>query len=134
AGHRLLAQGFERADRQDREHARGELPRPSAPGGPVRRRRDHRGAHELPARARGDGRRGSGGVNPAPPRPPSLLRRCALGIWLCGIAVLGAVEFRRYAFAGDGTSMTPVAWMWLAGSAVTGADRKSVAWGKRGSP
>jgi hypothetical protein len=57
---------------------------------------------------------------PASPAPASLLRRCALGIWLCGIALLGAVEFRRYAQAGEGLAMTPVAWMWLVGSTVTG--------------
>ena len=57
---------------------------------------------------------------PATPAPPSLLRRCALGIWLCGIALLGVVEFRRYAQAGEGLAMTPVAWMWLVGSTVTG--------------
>lgn len=54
------------------------------------------------------------------PRPPSLLRRCALGIWLCGIALMGVVEFRRAAFAGDAPAMTPVAWMWFTGSTVTG--------------
>lgn len=58
--------------------------------------------------------------NAAAPRAPSLIRRCALGIWLCGIALLGMVEFRRYAQAGEGLAMTPVAWMWLAGSTVTG--------------
>lgn len=51
---------------------------------------------------------------------PSLLRRCALGLWLCGIALVGVIEFRRFAFAGEGLSMTPVAWMWLAGSTLTG--------------
>jgi hypothetical protein len=55
-----------------------------------------------------------------PDAQPSLLRRCALGIWLCGIAVLGMVEFRRAAFAGEVLAMTPIAWMWLAGSTVTG--------------
>jgi hypothetical protein len=53
-------------------------------------------------------------------RPPSLLRRCALGIWLCGIALMGVVEFRRAAPAGDTLAMTPVAWLWLVGSTVTG--------------
>lgn len=33
---------------------------------------------------------------------------------------MGAVEFRRYAIAGGDFTMTPVAWMWLAGSTVTG--------------
>ena len=65
-------------------------------------------------------------ADPAPPRAPSLVRRCAIGIWLCGIALLGAVEFRRYAMAGGEFSMTPVAWMWLAGSIITGA--VGVAW------
>lgn len=57
---------------------------------------------------------------PVAPRAPSLVRRCALGIWLCGIALLGVVEFRRHALAGDVLAMTPVAWMWLAGSTITG--------------
>ena len=57
---------------------------------------------------------------PLPPRPPSLLRRCALGIWLCGIALIGVMEFRRAALVGDALTMTPIAWMWLAGSTVTG--------------
>lgn len=52
-------------------------------------------------------------------RGPSVIRRCALGIWLCGIALMGMVEFRRHALTGDGLSMTPVAWLWLAGSAAT---------------
>ena len=55
-----------------------------------------------------------------PDAQPSLLRRCALGIWLCGIALLGMVEFHRAAFAGDALAMTPIAWMWLAGSMMTG--------------
>ena len=63
---------------------------------------------------------------PALSRGPSVIRRCALGIWLCGIALLGAVEFRRYAMPDGGFSMTPVAWMWLAGSIITGA--VGVAW------
>lgn len=53
-------------------------------------------------------------------KQPSLLRRCALGIWLCGIALIGVVEFRRYAFADGTLSLTPVAWLWLAGSTLTG--------------
>jgi hypothetical protein len=58
---------------------------------------------------------------PVAPRAPSLIRRCAIGIWLCGIALLGMVEFRRHALAGGELAMTPVAWMWLVGSTVTGA-------------
>lgn len=51
---------------------------------------------------------------------PSLLRRCALGIWLCGIALIGVVEFHRFAHVEGTFSMTPVAWLWLAGSTLTG--------------
>jgi len=40
---------------------------------------------------------------------------------LCGIALIGVVEFRRYSLASGEFSMTPVAWMWLLGSIVTGA-------------
>ncbi len=59
--------------------------------------------------------------DPAARLAPSLIRRCAIGIWLCGIALLGVVEFRRHALAGDALAMTPVAWMWLIGSTITGA-------------
>ncbi|MDN5781596.1 MAG: hypothetical protein L0H23_06170 [Luteimonas sp.] len=58
--------------------------------------------------------------DPVAPRAPSLIRRCALGIWLCGIALMGVVEFRRHALVDDVLAMTPVAWMWLVGSTVTG--------------
>lgn len=64
----------------------------------------------MPGRDTDDGRR----------TRPSLLRRCALGIWLCGIALIGVVEFRRFAYAGGTLSLTPVAWLWLAGSTLTG--------------
>ena len=57
---------------------------------------------------------------PALSRGRSVIRRCALGTWLCGIALMGMVEFRRHALTDDGLSMTPVAWLWLAGSAATG--------------
>src|SRR3546814_2449162 len=90
-------------------------------GRPLRRRRGHGIAHQRAARAHGAGGWGSRGVNPPAPRPPSLIRRCAIGIWLCGIALLGVVEFRRYSMAGGEFSMTPVAWMWLVGSIITGA-------------
>lgn len=33
---------------------------------------------------------------------------------------MGVVEFRRAAFAGETLAITPIAWMWLAGSTVTG--------------
>ena len=51
------------------------------------------------------------------PPPPGLLRRCALGLWLCGIAALGAVEFVRAAFPDGIFAPTLVGWLWLAGSA-----------------
>src|SRR3546814_13574497 len=44
-----------------------------------------------------------------------------MGIWLCGVALVGVVEFRRYSMAGGEFSMTQVAWMWLVGSIITGA-------------
>lgn len=57
-----------------------------------------------------------------PPRPGfNLLRRCALGLWLCGIALLGVVEFRRAAFVTDAlVVMSTSAWLWLGGSTLTG--------------
>jgi hypothetical protein len=45
-----------------------------------------------------------------------LLRRCALGLWLCGIAALGAVEFVRTAFVDRTFAPTLTGWLWLAGS------------------
>ena len=53
---------------------------------------------------------------PANEPTPGLLRRCALGIWFCGIAALGGIEFHRAAFAADAFAPTLVAWLWLAGS------------------
>ncbi len=55
------------------------------------------------------------------PRPGFiLLRRCALGLWLCAIALLGVVEFRRAAHVADGLAMDTPAWLWLIGSTVSG--------------
>lgn len=55
------------------------------------------------------------------PRPGfTLLRRCALGLWLCAIALLGVMEFRRAAYADGGFALNTPAWLWLAGSTVTG--------------
>jgi hypothetical protein len=47
---------------------------------------------------------------------PGLLRRCALGLWFCGIAALGGIEFQRAAYGNDIFAPTLVAWLWLAGS------------------
>ena len=57
---------------------------------------------------------------PAQAPAPCLLRRCALGLWLCGIAALGAIEFHRAAFAAGTFAPTLVAWLWLAGTCATG--------------
>jgi hypothetical protein len=53
-----------------------------------------------------------------PERAPStgLLRRCALGLWLCGIAALGAVEFARAGFVDGDFAPALTGWLWLAGS------------------
>ena len=53
---------------------------------------------------------------PANEPGPGLLRRCAPGLWFCGIAALGGIEFHRAAYGNDGFAPTPVAWLWLAGS------------------
>jgi hypothetical protein len=47
---------------------------------------------------------------------PGLLRRCALGLWLCGIAALGAMEFARAAFGHGSFAPTLAGWLWLVGS------------------
>ena len=57
---------------------------------------------------------------PAPAPAPGLLRRYALGLWLCGIAALGAIEFHRAAFASGTYAPSLVAWLWLAGTCATG--------------
>src|SRR5690606_27973844 len=57
-------------DRQDREHALGELPRAGAARRPVRRRGDHRGHEQLAARPRGGRRR----LTTRPARPPPARR------------------------------------------------------------
>jgi hypothetical protein len=53
---------------------------------------------------------------PANDATPGLLRRCALGLWFCGIPAMGAIEFHRAAFAADAFAPTLVAWLWLAGA------------------
>ena len=57
---------------------------------------------------------------PANAPAPGSLRRNALGLWLCGIAALGAIEFHRAAFAAGPFAPTLVAWLWLAGTCATG--------------
>ncbi|WP_226468808.1 hypothetical protein [Luteimonas panaciterrae] len=56
---------------------------------------------------------------PQPPRAFSPVRRYALAIWFCGIAVIGAMEFHRTAFAAGHFAPTFIAWLWLAGTLVT---------------
>lgn len=58
---------------------------------------------------------------PQPQRASSPIRRYALAIWFCGIAVIGAMEFHRTAFAASHFAPTFVAWLWLAGTLVTAA-------------
>ncbi len=55
---------------------------------------------------------------PANDPAPGLLRRCALGLWLCGIAAMGGIEFHRAAFASGPFAPTLIAWLWLAGSGI----------------
>ncbi|WP_242110705.1 hypothetical protein [Luteimonas aquatica] len=52
--------------------------------------------------------------------PQSPIRRYALAIWLAGIALIGAIEFYRAAFPEGVFIATAGAWIWLAGSSVTG--------------
>jgi|GEM_PF-2355431 hypothetical protein len=54
--------------------------------------------------------------SPANDPAPGLLRRCALGLWFCGIAAIGGIEFHRAAFAGTASAPALVAWLWLAGT------------------
>lgn len=56
-----------------------------------------------------------------PESGPSLIRRCLLGLWFCGIAVLGVLQFFGKAFRGDGFHPGTIAWIWLAGSVVFAA-------------
>jgi len=53
-------------------------------------------------------------------RPPgaSLLRRGALGFWLCGLGVLGLTRAYLAAFRGGGFAADAVTWIWLGGSAL----------------
>jgi hypothetical protein len=50
------------------------------------------------------------------PAATALLRRCALGLWLCGIAALGAIEFVRAAFVDGNFAPELAGWLWLIGS------------------
>lgn len=56
-----------------------------------------------------------------PQRSSKLLRRCALGLWLLGIALIGAMEWYRAAFAGGGFSPSVIAWLWALGALSTGS-------------
>jgi len=50
--------------------------------------------------------------------PDTLLRRCALGLWLCVVAALGMLQFGMRAFDGGVFAPTAIAWLWLGGSVV----------------
>lgn len=50
----------------------------------------------------------------------SLLRRSALGLWLCLVALLGLVQFLGRAFVDGGFAPGPIAWLWAGGSLVVG--------------
>lgn len=50
--------------------------------------------------------------------PDTLLRRCALGLWLCAVAALGLLQFGMRAFDGGVFAPTSIAWVWLGGSVV----------------
>lgn len=45
-----------------------------------------------------------------------LLRRCAIGLWLCGIALVGLLRFYMKIAEDPGTEPALDAWLWLAGS------------------
>jgi len=53
-----------------------------------------------------------------PESKPGLIRRCALGLWFCGIALLGLLQFFGKALRGDGFHPGTIAWIWLTGSVV----------------
>lgn len=53
---------------------------------------------------------------PEPPRQESLLRRCAMGLWFCAIALLGLLQFSQRAFDDGRFEPGLLAWLWLAGS------------------
>lgn len=55
------------------------------------------------------------------PPPDSLLGRCALGLWLCAVAVLGLLQFGMRAFDGDVFAPGTIGWLWLGGSVVVAA-------------
>lgn len=53
--------------------------------------------------------------------PDSLLRRSALGLWLCVVALLGLVQFLGRAFVDGEFAPGFIAWVWAGGSLVVGA-------------
>lgn len=59
-------------------------------------------------------------------RLAGILRRCALGILLATIALLGVMGFRRAALTDAGLVMSTPAWPWLIGATVVGVSRVMV--------
>ncbi len=51
-------------------------------------------------------------------KPESLLRRAAIGIWFCAIAVIGLLQFYGRAYRGPAFAPDTAAWLWLGGSIV----------------
>lgn len=52
--------------------------------------------------------------------PPPALHRHALGLWFCGIALLGGMRFLMKYRALAGQAPPPDVWLWLTGSCVCG--------------
>ena len=50
--------------------------------------------------------------------PPGFLARAAIGLWLCGIGVLGFLQFWLRALRGAHPQADTIAWLWLAGAIV----------------
>lgn len=53
--------------------------------------------------------------------PDSPLRRSALGLWLCLVALLGTVQFLGRAFVDGVFAPGFIAWLWAGGSLLVGA-------------
>ena len=47
---------------------------------------------------------------------PGFLARAAIVLWLCGIGVLGFVQFWLRALRGADAQADTIAWLWLAGA------------------
>lgn len=57
-------------------------------------------------------------MTPVPDHKSRGIARYALGLWFCGIGVLGLLQFYLRAFE-DGVFLpSTIAWLWLAGAAL----------------